>query len=91
MRSGVYLLVSACLRFGEHDAPSTARGLAMVIADLKSALRASFAAQWRRLAGAAFVCLALVSIAYDEALAPHMDRWTHAASELTRKLGAVGS
>ncbi|MBL8537644.1 MAG: hypothetical protein JNM59_09615 [Hyphomonadaceae bacterium] len=60
--------------------------LATLLTELKTQSRALLNAQWRVLAGAAFVAVALAAIAYDEAVAPHFDRWSQIAADFARKV-----
>ena len=60
------------------------------LSDVRETLRTLFDAHWRALAGAAFMTLALVSIEYDEFVAPEVSRisdgWATAATDFSRRL-----
>lgn len=64
--------------------------LATFMSDTRQKLRGVFDAQFRLWAGAAFMALALVSIQYEEIIAPGVgrlsDAWGSAASDVGRKL-----
>jgi hypothetical protein len=63
-----------------------------VFAELKQRARRLLDAQWRALAGVAFMCLAMAAIQYDEIIAPEVarlsDGWSSAAAGLGRKLSS---
>lgn len=63
-----------------------------VVADLKQSARRIVDAQWRAMAGLAFMCLAMAAIQYDEIIAPKVERlsdgWSTAATDLGRKLSS---
>lgn len=64
--------------------------IGVLLSDLKQTLRDAFDAQFRLWAGAVFMALALVSIQYEEIIAPGVNRlsdaWGHAASDVGRRL-----
>ena len=70
-------------------------GLVLDLSDWRDALRDLLAAQTRTWMGAAFVALAMISIQYQEVLAPHVarvsDAWTNTAADLNRKLSSFAS
>ena len=51
-----------------------------------------FDTHWRALAGAAFMCMAMAAIEYDEVIAPKVERlsdgWSTAATDLSRRLAS---
>lgn len=55
--------------------------------DVKFQMRRVLDAQWVRLAGAAFVALAMMSIEYEEVIAPSLSRATDAWSAATLDIG----
>ncbi|MBX3430438.1 MAG: hypothetical protein KF779_12735 [Hyphomonadaceae bacterium] len=60
--------------------------------ELKQNFRAALDAHWRGLAGLAFMVLAMVSIQYDEHLAPELNRLndgiSHVATNFSNKLAS---
>lgn len=62
------------------------------LSGLGNGVRGLFDAQWRVLAGVAFVALAMVAIEYDEFIAPGVNRisdaWGAVASDLGRKMAS---
>ncbi|MGQ0533777.1 MAG: hypothetical protein ACT4OF_13960 [Caulobacteraceae bacterium] len=64
----------------------------IALIELKQNLRNICAAQWRVLAGAAFMILAMAAIQYEERLAPELTRlndgWSHAATDFSKKLAS---
>ena len=60
--------------------------------DVRHHIRRLLDAQWVRLAGAAFVALAMVSIEYEEVIAPGLSRvsgaWSTATIDIGRRLAA---
>jgi hypothetical protein len=84
-------LVSTYLQLKKHDARAGAArmfGIAIDLYDFKTALRVLFAAQTRAWMGAAFVATALFAIEYEEVVAPHLERVTHAWSTAAAKISA---
>jgi len=62
------------------------------LSDMKSWLARAADAQWRVLAGCAFMVLAMASIQYDELIAPEVSRvsdgWSTVATDLSRKVAS---
>jgi len=60
--------------------------------ELKQNFRSLLDANWRALAGLAFMVLAMVSIQYDEHLAPELnslnDGFSHVAMDFSKKLSS---
>lgn len=60
--------------------------------ELKQYLRMLADAQWRALAGMAFVLMAIAAIEYEERVAPEMarlsDGWSHVATDFSRRLAS---
>jgi len=60
--------------------------------DMKQTLRNTMDAQVRLWAGLAFMALAMVSIQYDEVIAPNVERvsdgWSMAATDFSRRLSS---
>jgi len=66
--------------------------IGFALSTLKQNLLHVFDAQFRVWAGAAFMALALISIEYDEIIAPEMNRlsdaWGSVATDVGRKLAS---
>ena len=64
--------------------------LSSAMSDMKQAMRSLWNAQYRVLAGLAFMALAMVAIQYDEVLAPKVnglsDGFGAIASDMSRRL-----
>jgi membrane protease subunit (stomatin/prohibitin family) len=64
----------------------------IALIELKQNFRHAFDAQWRLLAGMAFMVLAMAAIQYDERLAPELTRlndgFSHAATDFSKKLAS---
>jgi membrane protease subunit (stomatin/prohibitin family) len=64
----------------------------IALIELKLNVRTLFDAQWRGLAGLAFMVLAMASIQYDERLAPELNRlndgFSHVAMDFSKKLAS---
>jgi membrane protease subunit (stomatin/prohibitin family) len=60
--------------------------------ELKQSLRLSFDRQFRRWAGVAFMALAMMSIQYDEVIAPEVNRlsdnWSTVATDFSKRLSS---
>ncbi len=60
--------------------------------ELKQGLRQTFDRQFRRWAGLAFMALAMVSIQYDEVIAPEVsrlsDNWSTVATDFSKRLSS---
>lgn len=60
--------------------------------ELKQNFRSLFDAQWRAMAGIAFMLMATAAIQYDERLAPELTRlndgFTHVATDFSKKLSS---
>ena len=65
---------------------------AIELSEAKQKLRRLFDAQWRVLAGVAFVALAMAAIQYEEVIAPEVarlsDGWSTVATDFGRKLSS---
>ena len=62
------------------------------LSEVKSWLARAADMQWRALAGAAFMVLAMASIQYDELIAPEVSRvsdgWSTAATDFSKRLAS---
>lgn len=60
--------------------------------ELKQRLRTAFDKHWRNWAGLAFMAVAMVSIQYDEVIAPEVDRlsgnWSNVATDFSKRLAS---
>lgn len=65
-------------------------GLALDLSDAREALSNVFNQHLRTWIGAAFVALAMLSIQYEEVIAPNVSRITDAFSSTTAKLTNLG-
>lgn len=67
-------------------------GYVIDLSGVKQKLRRAMDANWRALGGAAFVILAMVSIQYDEHVAPEVSRlsdgWSTVAMDFSKKLSS---
>lgn len=63
------------------------------LAEMKEQMRSVFDTQLRMWAGAAFMALAMVSIQYEEIIAPGVDRisdaWGTAATDVGRRISSL--
>ena len=68
-------------------------GFALSLRNVRDRLGGVFDAHWRTYAGAAFVAMALLSIEYDEVIAPGMNRvsdaWSSMAGDFSRRLSSL--
>jgi hypothetical protein len=64
----------------------------IALIELKQRFRRACDAQWRLLAGAAFMILAMAAIQYEERLAPELTRlndgFAHVATDFSKKLAS---
>jgi len=64
----------------------------IALIELKQNFHAAFDTQWRRMAGLAFMVLAMAAIQYDEQVAPELarlnDGFSHVATDFSKKLAS---